>query len=314
RVRPKSVLCLPILRQGAPVGLLCLENGLVAGAFREEQLAVLELLSAQAAISLEHALLLSKEQAARNQAVEALRLREEFLTVASHELRTPMTSLSWTLQTLQGHASAPGTVSPPQNAGQLVDLAWRQAHRMNRLIRELLEVSRIQSGDLALERRRVDLGTVVGEALRRFELDLARAECPVTVKGDPRAVGMWDASRLDQVIENVLSNAMKFGAGKPIEVTISQDGRRARIAVKDLGIGIEPLHQERIFERFGRAVSETHYGGLGLGLYICRRIVNAHGGSISVESAPGAGATFIIELPCEGSTEREAGEVQRALQ
>jgi predicted ATPase/signal transduction histidine kinase len=306
RTRPKSVLCLPILRQAAPVGLLYLENNLVAGAFREDELAVLELLSAQAAISLEHALLLSKEQAARTQAVEALRLREEFLTVASHELRTPMTSLSWTLQTLQGHASAPGTITPVQNANQLVDLAWRQAHRMNRLIRELLEVSRIQSGQLALERRRVDLAALVRDALQRFELDLARAECAVTVQGDGLAVGMWDASRLDQVVENLLSNAMKFGAGKPIEVAISQAPGSARIVVKDLGIGIDPGQHERIFERFGRAVSEAHYGGLGLGLYICRRIVQAHGGTISVVSRPGAGATFTVELPCEETPERAA--------
>jgi signal transduction histidine kinase len=293
------VLCLPILRQAVPIGLLYLENGLVAGAFREEQLAVLELLSAQAAISLEHALLLSKEQAARSEALEAVRLREEFLTVASHELRTPMTSLSWTLQTLQGHASVPGVAPIPPGANPLVDLAWRQAQRMNRLVRELLEVSRIQAGQLTLERTRVDLVALVRETIHRFELDLARAECAVTVGGDARADGMWDASRLDQVVENLLSNAMKFAAGKPIEVVISRHAGAARIAVKDLGIGIAPGDQERIFERFGRAVSETNYGGLGLGLFICRRIVEAHGGTISVKSQPGAGSTFTVELPRE---------------
>jgi signal transduction histidine kinase len=216
------------------------------------------------------------------------------------------------LQTLQGHASAPGTVTPPQNANQLVDLAWRQAHRMNRLIRELLEVSRIQSGHLSLERRRVDLGVLVRDALQRFELDLVRAECPVTVQGDAQALGMWDASRLDQVVENLLSNAIKFGAGKPIEVVISQQPRSARIAVRDLGIGIDPGQQERIFERFGRAVSEAHYGGLGLGLYICRRIVQAHGGTISVVSQPGAGATFTVDLPCEAPAERGRAEEAKA--
>jgi signal transduction histidine kinase len=275
---------------------------------------VLELLAAQAAISLEHAHLLSKEQTARGQALEALRLREEFLTVASHELRTPMTSLSWTLQTLQGHANAPGTpAAPPANAQQLVDLAWRQAHRMNRLIRELLEVSRIQAGPLALERKPVDLAALVGDALRRCELDLVRAECRVSVRGEGQALGLWDPARLDQVIENLLSNAMKFGAGKPIEVVITQRDRSARLAIKDLGIGIAPTQRERIFERFGRAVSEEHYGGLGLGLYICQRIVQAHGGTIAVESAPGAGATFTVELPCETPPERTPAGSSRAI-
>src|SRR6185295_11049295 len=117
-------------------------------------------------------------------------------------------------------------------------------------------------------------------------------------RGDGQALGLWDPVRLDQVIENLLSNALKFGAGKPIEVAIGQRDGSAFLAVKDLGIGIPAAQQARIFERFGRAVSEEHYGGLGLGLYICQRIVQAHGGSISVESIPGAGATFTVELPC----------------
>jgi predicted ATPase/signal transduction histidine kinase len=298
RARPKSILCLPILRQAELVGLLYLENNLVTGAFRSDELSVLELLAGQAAISLDHALLLSKEQGARLQAIEALRMREEFLTVVSHELRTPLTSLTWTLQTLRGEAS-PAPIAPV-NTAQLVDLAVRQVKRMNRLVGELLDVSRIRAGGLSLELSRVDLAKLVGEVIQRLKFELDRARCTVSVAGDPVVMGLWDPERLDQLIENLLSNALKFGAGQPIEVRVSERSGSARLTIRDLGIGIDPDQQARLFERFGRAVSQEHYGGIGLGLFICRRIVEAHGGSISVVSHPGAGAAFTVELPCAG--------------
>jgi predicted ATPase/signal transduction histidine kinase/tRNA A-37 threonylcarbamoyl transferase component Bud32 len=297
RQRPRSTLCLPIIRQGEVAGVLYLENNLVRGAFTSELLPSLELLAAQAAISLEHALLLEREQAARQEAVEALRLREEFLTVASHELRTPMASLTLNLQTLQGQASPSGTPPSPEGTAAVLELAQRQARRLNRLIGELLEVSRIQSGPLALEPADTDLVALVREALARFTPDFAKARCAVALQADPSAVGRWDRSRLDQVVENLVSNAIKFGAGRPIEVEVRGDPDRAHLVVRDHGIGVPIAQQTRIFERFGRAVSDEHYGGLGLGLYICRHIVAAHAGSITVASRPGEGAIFTVELP-----------------
>jgi signal transduction histidine kinase len=297
RERPRSILCLPIVRQGELVGLFYLENNLVTGAFASDAIEVLELLAAQAAISLEHALLLAQEKAARVQALEALRLREEFLTVASHELRTPMTSLTLNLQTLQGRAT-PGQPRPDLGGLEpVVDLACRQALRMNRLVAELLDVSRIQTGRLTLDHVEVDLVPLVRETLKRFAPELDQARCPVTLRGDGSARGWWDPARLERVVENLLSNAIKFGAGRPIEITVVQAPGLVQLQVRDGGIGIDHSQWERIFERFGRAVSEEHYGGLGLGLYICRWIVEAHGGTIAVASTPGSGATFTVELP-----------------
>jgi signal transduction histidine kinase len=306
RARPKSILCLPILRQAELVGLLYLENDLVTGAFRQDQLAVLEVLAGQAAISLEHAVLLAKEQAARLQTLEALRSREEFLTVISHELRTPLTSLTWTLQTLQGEAGPTPQPVAAESSTQLMNLAVRQVRRMNRLVGELLEASRAQSGRLSLELARFDLAKLAAEVIERWRPDLERARCALSVVVAPPVIGLWDAERLDQVMENLLSNAIKFGTGQPIEVSLEENDGVACLAVKDRGIGIDPSKLPRLFERFGRGVSEENYGGIGLGLYISRRIVEAHGGTISVVSHVGAGSTFTVRLPCGGPAGPEA--------
>ena len=155
---------------------------------------------------------------------------------------------------------------------------------------------------ISLDRTEIELGGLVRKVVARFEPDIVRADCPVVVNGEsPPVVGWWDRSRIDQVVANLLGNALKFGSGKPIEISITRSDTSAILSVRDHGIGIDPAQQDRIFERFQRAVSERHYGGLGLGLYICHRIVRAHGGSIRVESSPGAGALFIVELPLGGA-------------
>ncbi|UQA62702.1 ATP-binding sensor histidine kinase [Polyangium aurulentum] len=307
RVRPKSVLCLPISRQAEVIGVLYLENNLVPGAFTAEWLTALSLLASQAAISLENALLLERERTSRQaaevaerraaglyrEAQEAVALRDEFISVASHELRTPMTSLQLALQSAM-RTGNPEAVAP------LVARAFRQSERLSKLIDDLLDVSWIETGQLPLELGEVDLAAIVGEVTARLELDLERARCPVTIKANARVAGRWDRSRLDQVVTNLLANAIKFGPGKPITITVDGDAHIGRLRIEDQGIGIEDAQQERIFERFGRAVSANHYGGLGLGLFTCRKIVEAHGGSIRVESRLGAGAVFTVELPVAG--------------
>jgi signal transduction histidine kinase len=170
----------------------------------------------------------------------------------------------------------------------------RQTERLTGLVANLLDVTRAAAGKLELQRERFDLADVVREVAERFR-EQSAAHVDLRLNGP--LVGTWDRLRVDQVITNLLSNAIKYGAGKPISIRAAAVDASAQLEVCDQGIGIAPEDQRRIFERFERAVSSSSYGGLGLGLYISRQIVDALGGSIRVESAAGAGSRFIVELP-----------------
>jgi len=143
----------------------------------------------------------------------------------------------------------------------------------------------------------MDLAALTRDVVQHFELDLAQAGCPVSIDCPAPVIGTWDASRLEQVVTNLLANAIKCGAGRPIEVTVRDAGQAVELQVKDHGIGIATDRLAKIFDRFERAVSSTHYGGLGLGLYLARSIVEAHGGAITVDSRVDEGSTFTVRLP-----------------
>jgi signal transduction histidine kinase len=227
---------------------------------------------------------------------EAVRLRDEFLSVASHELKTPLTSLKLRVQGLIDQAPA---VPDPAEALRLhksFELAERQVRRLEKLINSLLDVSRIAVGRFPLQREDVDLVALVHGVVGQFSAEIARSGVDILLDLPAHVIGAWDPLRLEQVVVNLLSNAIKYGAGKPIEIIIRSDDREATLVVRDHGIGIDVADQARIFERFERAVS-LNYGGLGLGLHIAREIVLAHGGTIRVESERGQGAAFIVELP-----------------
>ncbi len=153
----------------------------------------------------------------------------------------------------------------------------------------------------------MDLAALVAEVTDRAAEELRRAGCAVSIDAPPSVIGRWDRTRLEQVVTNLLANAMKYGAEAPIRITIAADEAAARLTVQDGGIGVAPGDQERIFQRFERAVSERHYGGFGLGLWIARQVVEAMGGSIRVRSELGEGATFVVELPLAPLTERPEG-------
>lgn len=233
--------------------------------------------------------------------VRAIRARDEFLSIASHELKTPLTSLRMQVQ-LRERALAKGNLSAfaPEALARTLASDLRQIDRLTRLVDDILDVSRISTGRFALAiGEPLDLVALVRDVLERSAAALATARCPVTMDAPAPVRGRWDRGRIEQVVLNLLTNAWKYGGGKPIHCVVRSLGDRAVLAIRDGGLGISAGDQKRIFQVFERAVSKDEVSGLGLGLYIARRIVEAHGGTIRVESEIGKGATFTVELPFE---------------
>jgi PAS domain S-box-containing protein len=231
------------------------------------------------------------------EAQQAIKLRDEFLSIASHELRTPLTSLQLQVSGMQRNLKKGHPEMTPERIATGIERLDRHTDRLGKLVNELLDVSRASAGQLHLELADVDLGDVARDVAARFEDDLAHAGCAIELSLAGGIVGHWDRTRLEQVITNFLSNAIKYGPQKPIAIELDGDADRAILRVHDHGIGIAAADQPRIFERFARAVSPEHYGGLGLGLWIARVIVEAMHGTVEVASEPGQGATFTMTLP-----------------
>jgi signal transduction histidine kinase len=229
---------------------------------------------------------------------EAVKARDDFLSIASHELKTPLAALRLQLQSLLRRLDTP--VPAPLSPSELRDkvaAADRSARRLHGLVDKLLEITRLTSGKMDLRLERVNLGDVVRGAVEGVQQLASRAGSAIVPVIDPIAWGTWDRERLRSVVDNLLDNALKYGAGHPVHVTVETSGDAARLTVRDEGIGISDEDQQRIFERFERAVPEKHFGGFGLGLWLAQKIVKAHGGQIRVSSQPDSGSTFIVELP-----------------
>jgi PAS domain S-box-containing protein len=229
---------------------------------------------------------------------DAVRARDEFLSVASHELKTPLTPLQLKLTAmLRAIEQQPGVPLSAERVARDLDTARRQVRKLADLIEDLLDVSRISVGKLSVNPAPVDLSALVREVVVRYAPQAAQAGCPVEVEAPAPVEGTWDPRRMEQVVTNLLTNALKYGAGKPLHLRVGLEEGRAVLSVRDEGIGIAPEAQPHIFERFMRAASARNYSGMGLGLFITREIVHAHGGGIRVESAPGKGAVFTVTLP-----------------
>ena len=220
------------------------------------------------------------------EARDAVQLRDDFLTVAAHELRTPLTTLR-----LQGQQLSRNGNAPP--------LLLRSVDRLCRLVDQLLDVSSMGGRPLELQLEQTDLRTIVQEAATRFGEEAKLNGCTIQVQAEEPVPAELDPTRVEQVVANLLTNAIKYGRGKPIELSVQRSDGMARLVVRDQGIGVAADQQGRIFERFTRAVSVREYGGLGLGLFITKQIVEAHGGTIRVLSEPGAGAVFQVDLPLD---------------
>jgi signal transduction histidine kinase len=289
----ESLLCVPLLSRGKVLGALTLVHAGSNRCYGEADLRLAEDLASRAAISLDNGLLY-------REAHEAVHARDAFLSMASHELNTPLTSLKLQLQgLLRDHEQLPREGPPLRPLDRKLQAVQRQVGRLEKLIREMLDISRITAGKLNLEPEDVNLSALVSEVVTRCAEDLTKAGCAVRLRAPDAVVGPWDRMRLDQVVQNLLSNAMKYGQGKPIDIVVRADAETVMLSVRDYGIGIAPADQARLFQRFERAASGRHYGGFGLGLWIVKQILNAMGGGIQVESQPGEGALFEVFLPLQ---------------
>ncbi|WP_438000987.1 ATP-binding protein [Sorangium sp. So ce185] len=292
----RSYMCVPLARRGRLFGTLTFIAAQSGRRYSREDLAGAEELARRCALAVDNARLYKDAQS-------AIALRDEFLSIASHELKTPLTPLSLQIQILTRRA--PELCPDKERLAWLTDrlgLVRRQGERLRRLVDNLLDISRISAGRLALDLEPVRLSEIVRQVVARFHEggEIAESGSRVTVSAGDDGAGNWDRLRLEQVVDNLVSNALKYGQGKPIEIAVDSAGSSATLTIADHGIGIAPENLGRIFGRFERAVSARHYGGLGMGLYITRQLVEALDGSIEVSSVLGEGSTFKVTLPLAG--------------
>lgn len=236
---------------------------------------------------------------------EAVQARDEFISIAGHELRNPLSAISLQTQLLLRMARTDEPVDPAALRKRL-DALYRQVQRFERRTLTLLDLSRITAGRFTIEVETVDLAALLNGVIEAHRGEIESARVSVRLHLTTGVVGQWDASALDQVASNVLSNAIKFGAGGVVDVRVARENGEAVLSVRDGGPGISPEDQARIFEPFERAVRRRETGGFGLGLWITRNLVEALGGTIRVASEPGRGTEFTVRLPLDATGEEGA--------
>lgn len=247
------------------------------------------------------------EDVAARKAVEdelraSVEARDEFIQIASHELRTPLTSLRLQVESLRGALGREDR--DPARSIAKAEAALRQVTRLGELVDGLLDASRLEEGELAIHPEPGDLAAAVRAVVERIGADAERRGVELHAEVPASVPARFDRARVEQAVAHLVSNALKYGQGKPVDVTLEVRGDAARVAVRDRGIGVDPGEHERIFGRFERAVSTLHYGGFGLGLFVARRTAEGHGGTLTVESTPAGGATFVLALPLAGAAAR----------
>ena len=226
----------------------------------------------------------------------AVDLREEFVAIASHELRTPLSTL-----VLQMNGLKNGIDALPHGTGPKLLASWNKAEkqidRLEHLVDSLLDVAHSGARTLALQREPLDLVQVARDLVERFADQASKAGATLELRAPESVLGSWDRLRIEQILTNLFSNALKYGGRKPVVISVTARDGEGIVSVRDHGIGVAPGDLGRIFERFERAVSARTYGGLGLGLPIAREIAIAHGGTIEASSEVGEGSTFVLTLP-----------------
>ncbi|TJZ72027.1 hybrid sensor histidine kinase/response regulator [Chitiniphilus eburneus] len=253
---------------------------------------------------LEQEMLMAELQKTQAELQLAIRNRDDFLSAAAHELKTPLNVLKLHAQMRERHLKhGDNSAFSGEKFAKMVTRESRLVETLVRQIDDMLDISRIRTGKLYLRPTEFDLGEMVDDTVGQFSEQLAATGNDLHLTIARHIVGRWDQFRLEQVLTNLVTNAMRYAPGTPLEITVTRHGSGARIAVRDHGPGIPQEHQQRIFQQFEQASGGA--SGLGLGLYISKQIVEAHGGDIFVQSIPGGGATFLVELPLEGGSESE---------
>ena len=239
-------------------------------------------------------------QIAQAQLQRAVQMRDDFLSMISHELRNPLNSVYLQAQVRRKMLSGP---TPPDNAAMLrtVERDERQIRSMVRLLDDMLDVSRLRTGNLAIAPAPFDLAESARAMVEAMQEQARQKGVAITLEAPDSLPLEGDEFRIEQVINNLLTNALRYGQGKPVAVTVTAADGEARVSVRDQGMGIAPEDQERIFEQFERTDGAAQVAGLGLGLYIARQIAQAHGGQLRVHSRPGEGAEFVLSLPLPGA-------------
>ncbi|RRV05383.1 hybrid sensor histidine kinase/response regulator [Pseudomonas sp. v388] len=246
----------------------------------------------------EQEVLLNRLQATQAELEHAVRMRDDFMSIVSHEVRTPLNGLILETQLRKLHLAKNNTAAfTMDKLHAMVERDERQIQSLIRLIEDMLDVSRIRTGKLSIRTNPFDLSELVRQLLENYAAQIAAAESSISLSADEPVIGVWDEFRIEQVVSNLLTNALRYGAHKPISVRVYAETGRACVEVTDQGIGITPENQKRIFQQFERVSANHVAAGLGLGLFISEQIVLAHGGRIEVESEVGNGSTFRVCLP-----------------
>lgn len=296
----RDIISVPIMARGKPLGLLIVDRW-PDRRYGPREFSPIYGLAMRVGLAVDNTRLLGDAQ-------RAIRIREDFLSIASHELRTPLTALQANLQGLLRMLRAE-TPIPLERQVRSLEASERQANRLSKLVNQLLDVSRITAGRMAPERDTLDLAALIEDMVERYQFEASRSGSALEIDVSS-VVGYWDRDQLEQIFINLLSNAIKYGEGKPIRVSLElcRDDEWVRLQVRDHGQGISEEAKHRIFDRFERASSGGHQAGLGLGLFIVRTLVEAHGGTIRVDGEVGKGSCFTVELPRRPPAAPDAGE------
>ncbi|CDF95608.1 MULTISPECIES: hybrid sensor histidine kinase/response regulator [unclassified Pseudomonas] len=250
----------------------------------------------------EQEVLLQQLQATRSELEQAVRMRDDFMSIVAHEVRTPLNGLILETQLRKMHLARDNAAAfSLDKVKAMVERDERQIKSLIRLIEDMLDVSRIRTGKLSIRPTRFNLSALVENLLRNFQPQILDAECTLNYTAEPSVEGLWDEFRIEQVVSNLLTNALRYGGKSPIDVRVYKAPEHACIEVQDRGIGISEENQKRIFQQFERVTSKAVAAGLGLGLFISEQIVAAHGGIITVNSRINEGALFRVCLPLQAS-------------